>query len=109
MRKVLSSGWLTSGKNVEMLENAFAEMVGTKAAIAVNSCTAGLHSILVAKGIKPGDEVVEVTATVDYALWKNVITRFEYRWDHDLKADKHFGQGTRDNDHLLALNVIYKF
>jgi hypothetical protein len=58
---------------------------------------------------EPGDEVLSVTATLDYSLWKNVISRFEYRWDHDLKADRHFGQGTRDNDHLLALNVIYRF
>jgi len=26
-----------------------------------------------------------------------------------LKNDNRFGGGTRDNDHLLALNVIYKF
>jgi hypothetical protein len=58
---------------------------------------------------EPGDEVLSLTATIDYSLWKNVISRLEYRWDHDLNADKHFGQGTRDNDHLLALNVIYKF
>lgn len=59
----------------------------------------------------PGDEFTEVTATIDYALWQNVITRLEYRWDHDLgqNGGQHFGQGTRDNDHLVALNVIYKF
>lgn len=57
----------------------------------------------------PGDEVLSLTATIDYSLWKNVISRFEYRWDHDLQDQKHFGAGTKDNDHLLALNVIYKF
>jgi hypothetical protein len=57
----------------------------------------------------PGDEVLGVTATLDYALWKSVISRLEYRWDHDLENDNHFGAGTRDNDHLVALNVIYKF
>jgi hypothetical protein len=57
----------------------------------------------------PGDEVLGLTATLDYSLWKNVVSRLEYRWDHDLKDDKHFGNGTKDNDHLLALNVIYKF
>jgi hypothetical protein len=59
----------------------------------------------------PGDEFLGVTATLDYALWQNVITRLEYRWDHDLgqNGGQHFGQGTRDNDHLVALNVIYKF
>jgi hypothetical protein len=56
-----------------------------------------------------GDQVTEVTATLDYALWQNVVSRVEYRWDHDLKDANHFGSGKRDNDHLIALNVIYKF
>jgi len=58
---------------------------------------------------QPGDKVLGLTATLDYALWKNVISRLEYRWDHDLTDQKRFGAGTKDNDHLLALNVIYKF
>jgi hypothetical protein len=58
---------------------------------------------------QPGSEVLGITATLDYSLWKNVVSRLEYRWDHDLKADKHFGAGTKDNDNLVALNVIYKF
>ncbi len=58
-----------------------------------------------------GDEFVTTTITADYALWANVISRVEYRWDHDLNKNggDHFGSGTRQNDHLLALNVIYKF
>jgi hypothetical protein len=56
-----------------------------------------------------GDEIVSFTATIDYALWKSVISRLEYRWDHDLDNDDRFGGGTRNNDHLVALNLIYKF
>ncbi len=58
MRAVFASGWLTSGRNVEAFEKKFAERVGTKHALAVNSCTAALHSILVALDIGPGDEVI---------------------------------------------------
>ena len=58
IRTVLRSGWLTSGKNVELLENEFTELIGTKHAVAVNSCTAGLHSILMALKLKPSDEVI---------------------------------------------------
>ncbi len=58
MRNVLTSGWLTSGKNVETLERQFAESVGTKEAVAVNSCTAALHASLLALDIKYGDEVI---------------------------------------------------
>jgi len=59
------------------------------------------------------------TFTVDYALWANVTTRAEFRWDHDLSGGNHtfgafktgFGAaGARDRNAVsLALNVIYKF
>ena len=55
---VLRSGWLTSGKNVDLLEQEFAELIGTRYAVAVNSCTAALHSILLTLDMRPGDEVL---------------------------------------------------
>src|SRR2546425_5549905 len=58
MRVILTKGWLTSGKNVETFEQNFADLVGTSYGVAVNSCTAALHSILVSLGIGPGDEVI---------------------------------------------------
>lgn len=61
-----------------------------------------------------GAEVLSMTATIDYSLWENVISRLEYRWDHDMSAGQHFagpiGAVTgRNNANLIALNVIYKF
>jgi hypothetical protein len=55
----------------------------------------------------------EFTATVQYNLWANVISRAEFRWDH-LEHGKDFGQNSagapfRNNDFLLALNLIYQF
>jgi len=58
IRTVLRSGWLTSGKNVQQLEDEFAKLVGTRFAVAVNSCTAALHSILISLNLKPTDEVL---------------------------------------------------
>jgi len=57
---VLRSGKLSSLSNpiVEEFEKAFAEYVGTKYAVAVNSGTAALHTALQAMGVGPGDEVV---------------------------------------------------
>ena len=65
------------------------------------------------------EEFLGETFTVDYALWANVTTRAEFRWDHDLNggpssfgsAKTGFGAiGARDdNAFSLALNVIYKF
>jgi hypothetical protein len=55
----------------------------------------------------------EVTATVQYQLWANVLSRVEFRWDH-VEHGNSFGANAagnafRDNDFLLALNLIYQF
>ena len=51
----LKSGWIAKGPKTMELEKRFAAYVGAKHAIAVNSCTAGLHLSLVAAGVGPGD------------------------------------------------------
>ncbi|HTV41380.1 MAG TPA: outer membrane beta-barrel protein [Candidatus Sulfotelmatobacter sp.] len=55
----------------------------------------------------------EVTATVQYNLWANVLTRGEFRWDH-VEHGEAFGANStgaqfRSNDFLLALNIAYQF
>lgn len=59
----LRNGWLTTGPKVQRFEKDFAEYVGARHAIAVNSCTAALHVSLAALGIGPGDEVIVPTLT----------------------------------------------
>ncbi len=59
----LRSGWVTTGPKVKRFETDFAEYVGAKHAIAVNSCTAALHIALTALGVGPGDEVIVPTLT----------------------------------------------
>src|SRR3954463_3653419 len=49
---------------VQRFEEAFAEKVGAKYAIAVNSGTSGLHAALYAAGVGPGDEVISPAITV---------------------------------------------
>ena len=61
--QTLKSGWLTSGPKVKQFESEFAEFVGAKYAIAVNSATAGLHLALEAHNIGPDDEVLVPTVT----------------------------------------------
>ena len=60
--------------------------------------------------LAPSDlaEVVAITGTVQYDLWKNVLSRLEFRWDHDADNSDAFGNGV-DNVFLLAANIIYKF
>src|SRR5690242_18152545 len=53
-----------------------------------------------------------VTLTADYALWANVVSRAELRWDHSMSGDKPYGGTTVPNQRnavTLALNLIYKF
>ena len=63
VRAVLESGWLTTGKECARFEQAFAERVGSRNAVAVTSATAGMHLLLHALGIGPGDEVVTPSMT----------------------------------------------
>ena len=60
---VLKSGWWTKGSVTREFEKVFAEYVGAKFAVAVNSCTAAMHIALVAKGIGEGDEVISTPMT----------------------------------------------
>ena len=56
--EVLRSDWLTTGPMVEKFEQAVADFVGAKHAVAVSSGTAALHCAMYAAGIGPGDEVI---------------------------------------------------
>jgi dTDP-4-amino-4,6-dideoxygalactose transaminase len=59
----LRSGWLTSGPKVRTFQESFARFTGSEHAVALSSCTAGLHLALLASGIGPGDEVITTPLT----------------------------------------------
>jgi dTDP-4-amino-4,6-dideoxygalactose transaminase len=67
----LRSGWLTYGPKTQRFEEEFKRTAGAEYAVAVNSCTAGLHLALLAAGVGPGDEVV--TTPLTFAATANVI------------------------------------
>jgi perosamine synthetase len=56
--EVLRGDWLTNGPTVARFEEAFAEAVGARFALALSSGTAALHAAVHAAGIGPGDEVI---------------------------------------------------
>lgn len=60
---VIDSNWLTMGDRVTQFERAFADLHGAFDAVAVGSCTAGLHLCLEALGVGPGDEVLVPSLT----------------------------------------------
>jgi perosamine synthetase len=75
--ETLRSGWLTTGSKVRQFEQEFAQQVGARYAIAVNSCTAALHLALEAIGLREGDEVIVPTMT--FAATAEVVTYFHAR------------------------------
>lgn len=56
--EVLKSDWLTTGPKVAEFEQAVADYVGAKYAVAVSNGTAALHCAMYALKIGPGDEVI---------------------------------------------------
>jgi perosamine synthetase len=80
--KVLESQLLSSlaGKVVETFEKEFAEYIGVKHAIAVNSGTAALHIAIASLDIGPGDEVIvppfTFIATASSIIHNNAIPIF---------------------------------
>src|SRR6266581_1814084 len=58
VQQVLESNWLTTGPATKKFECEFAEYIGCKHAVAVNSCTAALQLALDAIGIQAADEVL---------------------------------------------------
>jgi dTDP-4-amino-4,6-dideoxygalactose transaminase len=67
----LRSDWITTGPKTRRFETAFAAYLAAPGALALNSCTAGLHTALVTLGIGPGDEVI--TTPMTFAASVNVI------------------------------------
>lgn len=60
---VIHSQWISSGPKCAELEQKFAEMIGTKYALAVANCTDALHLAVIGAGIKPGEEVIVPSLT----------------------------------------------
>ncbi|MBI4040256.1 MAG: DegT/DnrJ/EryC1/StrS aminotransferase family protein [Deltaproteobacteria bacterium] len=70
--KTLTSGWLTTGKKVNLFETKFAEWVGARFAVATSSATAALHISLQALGIGEKDEIM--TPSFTFISTVNIIT-----------------------------------
>ena len=88
----LRSGWLTLGPRTHAFEEAFAEQLGCRHAVAVSSCTAALHLAYLAAGVGPGDEVIvpsyTMAATASAALYCGATPVFaDILGRHDLSVD----------------------
>jgi dTDP-4-amino-4,6-dideoxygalactose transaminase len=67
----LRSPWITTGPKTRRFEEEFSAFVHAPGALALNSCTAAMHTALAVLGIGPGDEVI--TTPMTFAATANVI------------------------------------
>ena len=58
VNRALRQLFLTTGREVERFEKAFADFLGLPHAVGVTSCTGALHISLSGLGVEPGDEVI---------------------------------------------------
>src|SRR5688572_11071422 len=59
----MRSGWLGTGPKVAKFEEMIRQYVGAEYAMALNSCTAGLHLSMLVAGLGAGDEVITTPMT----------------------------------------------
>ena len=67
----LKSGWITTGPRVKQFEENLKAYLGAPHALTLTSATAGLHLVLAALRLKPGDEVI--TTPMTFAATLNTI------------------------------------
>ncbi len=74
VRKVLESGWITTGPNTLALERALEDYIGNDIQIRLlNSGTSALEAALLASDVGPGDEVI--IPAMSFVATANVVLR----------------------------------
>ena len=69
--ETLQADFLTQGPKINEFEEAFAQYVGAKYAVALSNGTAALHLCALALNVKPGDKVI--TTSITFAASANCI------------------------------------
>jgi dTDP-4-amino-4,6-dideoxygalactose transaminase len=70
----IKSGWITTGPRVKQFEDDLKAYCSAPHALALSSATAGLHLVLAALELKPGDEVITTPMTFAATLNTIVLT-----------------------------------
>jgi hypothetical protein len=96
----------TLNLRVEHYNVAFAPAVAEVPAVPGNAGSAAVPAVA-------AGEFFATTLTLDYKLWANVVSRLEYRWDHDMDGKKGAattaGVASRNNAHSFIAQIAYKF
>jgi dTDP-4-amino-4,6-dideoxygalactose transaminase len=69
--RVLASGRVTQGPEIESFECEFSRLVDGRHCVAVNSGTSALHLALLAMGVRAGDEII--TSSFSFAATGNAV------------------------------------
>ncbi|HQN68091.1 MAG TPA: aminotransferase class I/II-fold pyridoxal phosphate-dependent enzyme, partial [Smithellaceae bacterium] len=67
----LKSGWITTGALCKAFEEQLCALTGAPRAVSLSSATAGMHLMLTALNVGPGDEVI--TPSMTFASTVNLI------------------------------------
>lgn len=95
MTDAFNKNWMTTiGENIDAIENAVAEKIGVKHAVALSSGTAALHLAVKLAGIKRGDKVfcsdMTFSATINPVLYEGGVPIFidtnRDTWNMDSQA-----------------------
>ena len=70
--EVLKSGWITTGPKTAAFEEAFRKYLGADYSVSLTSATAGMHLVLLALELNPGDEVI--TPSMTWGSTINLLT-----------------------------------
>jgi dTDP-4-amino-4,6-dideoxygalactose transaminase len=70
----LESGWITTGPRTQQFEADLKAYLGAPHVLALSSATAGLHLVLAALDLQPGDEVITTPMTFAATLNTIVLT-----------------------------------
>ncbi len=80
VNRVMESGWISMGPEIEQFEHEFADYLGTDFAVAVSSGTTALHLALAAAEIGVGDEVIlpslTFVATANAVIYQGAVPVF---------------------------------
>ena len=88
--QVLKSGWIGLGPRTRKFEEEFAQYIGSRYAIGVNSCTAALHLAIKAAGIDSGEIVttpITFVSTAHAILYNNATPVFADVQEDTLNID----------------------
>ena len=65
LEKVIYSGYVAQGEQVELFERAFEKYIGSGYSLSLNSGTAALHIALILADVRAGDEVISTVLTAE--------------------------------------------